>query len=583
VLTTSREPLALSAEERYPVRPLSLPDPETAASSDAVTLFAERARAHDPAFDLGDGNAAAAAEICTRVDGLPLAIELAAARCGLLSPAEIAERLDVALSASGAAARDVPARHRSLRATIEWSHELLSDGEKTCFARFAVFANGATIDAAQTITGADLDTLDHLVAKSLFVRRRQADTPTRLHMLETIRAYASERFAEAGDRDAVLERHYRHFLAVAERHGTEQLLFGVGGKEHLARIDAEVPNLDAALRWAVGHGDAGAALEMLAALATYWHLRDRHAADALEWIDRALSLPGVQEHPAEHARVLLAKAFALRWHGRVAEGPAVLDEAQAVARTLGDPLLLARVLRGCSAMWTLADRPDAADLAADEALRCATAADDDWELAEVWAKKAAVQLTNLSELRERLERAASLLEDVGNMFMLGQLFSDAAYNAINMGFARDAREFADRAAPLVRHFDNPGGWMYLRGNTGLATLLTGDTEAARDAFREELELCRQLAARPVACEGLLGLAAVAVVDGDLSRAARLCGAAAAHVYGQQQDLVEARLEATFFAAARMRHGIDRWDTGVREGRTLSFEDAIAYALDAPTA
>jgi hypothetical protein len=121
--------------------------------------------------------------------------------------------------------------------------------------------------------------------------------------------------------------------------------------------------------------------------------------------------------------------------------------------------------------------------------------------------------------------------------------------------------------------------MILRGNTGLAALLTGDTDAARDAFREELELCRQLITLPIASEGLLGLGAVAVVDGDLGHAARLRGAAAAHGYGQQQDAVEARLEAAFFVTARTRHGADAWDTLVREGAQLSFEDAIAYALD----
>ena len=151
VLATSREPLGLHAEERYPVSPLALParatpeDADALAGVDAVALFCERARARDPGFDLDDANAAAVAEICRRVDGLPLAIELAAARCGLLSPGEIAERLDEALGALGAGARDAPARQQTLRATIDWSHDLLSDDEKRCFARFAVFAGGATV------------------------------------------------------------------------------------------------------------------------------------------------------------------------------------------------------------------------------------------------------------------------------------------------------------------------------------------------------------------------------------------------------------------------------------------------------
>jgi len=577
VLVTSREPLALQAEERRVVPPLSLPElgtregTEILAGEDAVTLFVERARAHDPAFDLSDGNAAAVAEICRRVDGLPLAIELAAARCGLLSPAEIAERLEVALGAPGAAARDAPARHHTLRATVEWSYQLLSDGEQACFARFAVFGGGATIEAAESVTGADLDTLDHLVGKSLFVRRRHGHMPTRLQMLETIRAYAAERFAVAHDADAIRERHYRHFLAVAERHGTEQLLLGVGGKEHQRHLDKEIHNFDAALRWAAGRPDAGPALAMVAALCSYWDLRERYAADAIDWIDRALALPGAEDHPAERARALSAKAFALRWRGRIAEGPAVLAEAEAVARAVGDSLLLAKVLIGCSAWWSIAGQSDVADTVADEALRCATAADDKWEIALAWRYKAS-GASDLPELRERVDRAAVLLEDVGNVVRLGQLFGNAAYDALIMGGDRDAREFADRAAPIVRDLDNPG-------NTGLAALLSGDTDAARDAFREELELCRQLSALPIAAEGLLGLAAVAVVDGDLSQAARLRGAAAAHGYGQQQDDVEARLEAAFFASARTRHGVDAWDTAVREGAQLSFENAIAYALD----
>ena len=224
VLATSREPLAVQAEHCYPVPPLALPEPgadsAAVADVDAVALFCERARAHDPDFDSGGDSLDAIAEICRRVDGLPLAIELAAARCGLLSPAEIATRLHGALDGLGAGPRDAPARQQTLRATIDWSHNLLSDDEKACFARFAVFAGGATVEAAETITGAGIDTLDRLVAKSLLVRRHEEHGPTRLGMLETVRAYAAERFAAISDRESVRERHSRYFQAVARRHGT---------------------------------------------------------------------------------------------------------------------------------------------------------------------------------------------------------------------------------------------------------------------------------------------------------------------------------------------------------------------------
>ena len=183
VLATSREPLALYAEERYPVSPLALPGARdarrpTGAGGRRCCRAVLRARASPRSRRRrGNANLAVVAEICRRLDGLPLAIELTAARCGLLSVGEIAERLG---HRAGPGARDAPARQQTLRATIDWSHKLLDDDEKHCFARFAVFAGGATVDAAEAVTRASLDTLDHLVAKSLLVRRREANAPTRV-------------------------------------------------------------------------------------------------------------------------------------------------------------------------------------------------------------------------------------------------------------------------------------------------------------------------------------------------------------------------------------------------------------------
>jgi predicted ATPase len=291
VLATSREPLALRAEERYPVAPLALPDLDACEGADAlsgvaaIALFAERARAQDGAFALGHGNASAVVEICRRVDGLPLAIELAAARCGLLSPGEIALRLDAVLGALGTGPRDAPARQRTLRATIDWSHDLLGEDEQAAFARFAVFAGGATVAAVETITDADLDMLERLVAKSLLVRQHNSTASSRLRMLETIRAYASERFAAVADHDDVRERHYRFFLALAERHGADRALWGTDSTEHLARLDADSDNIHGALRWAFDQSDARPALAMCAAMGYYWELRDRNA-DAMEWVQR---------------------------------------------------------------------------------------------------------------------------------------------------------------------------------------------------------------------------------------------------------------------------------------------------------
>jgi predicted ATPase/class 3 adenylate cyclase len=572
VLTTSREPLGLQAEERYAVSPLS---PDT----DAVALFCARARAHDPGFDLDDGNAPAVAEICRRLDGLPLAIELAAARCGLLSADEIADRLHDALGVLGRGARDAPARQQTLGATIDWSHELLTDDEKQCFKRFAVFAGGATVQAVETITHTGLDTLDGLVAKSLLVRARQTTTPSRVWMLATIRAYADERLTSAADADSVREDHYRYYLALARRHGTERALWGADASEHAARLDAEIDNLRAALGWAVGQRTGGKALAMAAALGRYWIIRNRYA-EAVEWIDHALSLPGADDHPALRVRALCTKARCLWQMGFTAEQSVIVAEAEAIARRLGDPVILSHALQLRVQHEVDEERLDAADAAADEALHWARVAGDEWEIAEALGEKA-IAASGIADLRERVERAASLLTDVGNVHQLAGMLNSAAYAALCLGSERDAADFAARAAPMARALDSRFEAMINSGNVGLAALLTGETDAAARAFREELMLCGDMVVRPVLFEGLRGLAAVAVVRGDDKRAATLVGAARAHRYDQPQDSVETRLDETFFKPARARCGADAWDAAAREGSALTFDGAIAYALEEP--
>jgi predicted ATPase/class 3 adenylate cyclase len=583
VLATSREPLGLQSEERYPVAPLALPactaadDVEALAGVEAVALFCARARVRDPGFGLDRANAPPVAEICRRVDGLPLAIELAAARCGLLSPDEIADRLQDALGGLGSGARDAPARQQTLRATIDWSHALLSDPERQCFARFAVFAGGATVSAAETVTQARLDTLEHLAAKSLLVRGQHARTPTRLAMLETIRAYAGECFASATDAPAVREEHYRYYLALAQRHGTDRALRGADARDHLARLDAEIDNLQAALEWAVAQPSAEQAVAMAAALGGYWVARDRYA-DAVDWIDQALSLPGADADPALQVRLLCVKGTALWRLGRGAEQPAVLAAAEAIARALGDPGTLSCALRMRAVQEIEDERLDAAQALADEALHYAEAAGDDWQIAEA-ARGQAIAAPSIVHLRQGVDRAAAMLEEAGNVHQLANLLVDATYHALCLGSDRDARDFAARATPITRLLDSPFTRMLNSGNLGLAALLTGELDTAMSAFREELSLCRAMVVRPVAFEGLRGLAAVTVVIGEDERAATLVGAAQEYRYAKAEDPVEIRLEQTFFEPARARYGTQAWDAAGREGSRLSFGEAIAYALD----
>jgi predicted ATPase/class 3 adenylate cyclase len=566
-VATSREPLSVQAEVRYPVSAL--------VAADAVALFDERAQAHDPAFRTDQATSAPVAEICRRVDGLPLAIELAAARCALLSPAEIAERLDAALGAPGP--RDAPERQRTLRATIDWSHDLLDEDERRCFARFAVFSGGATVDAAEAITGADLDTLDRLVAKSLLVRRARPDEPTRLLMLETVRAYAGERFAPLPEADEIRERHFAHLLALAERHGSDRAMSSAGGEAQARVLDREVDNIAAALDWAVNRDDAERALTLTAALGPYWLRRNRYA-EAVDRVDRAVSVPGADAHLVLRARALCVKAWSLWPLGRAAEHAAGLAEAEAAARRAGDPLVLAHALHMRSDRAANAGRLDLAEAFADEALQHATRAGDDWTIATVWFSRTMAS-TNIGELRERTARAATLLADVGNVRTLADLLSAAAYGAMCLDSDEDDMEFIVRALPVAAEANRRYGRMMLAGNHGLAALFTGDAGTAREAFRLELTLCRELVVQPFAHEGLMGLGAIATIDADYDHAARLRGAAENFRYGDPIDEVRQRLATVFFEPARTRHGADAWDAAAAEGGALSFADAVAYGLE----
>jgi hypothetical protein len=356
---------------------------------------------------------------------------------------------------------------------------------------------------------------------------------------------------------------------------------GPDGNAHLTHLDAEIDNLYAALRWAIGQASAELALAMCVALSCYWSMQNRYA-DAVGWVDQALNLPGGDAHPALRARVLVAKAIGLRHLGRAVGNPSVFAEAEAVARQLGDPAILSRTLAARATNEAIAARRlDVVDELADEALECAAAAGDEWAMAMAALAKTMGEST-AAELRERVDRAASLLNDAGNVYRLASLYASAAYGALWDGSDRDAKDFIDSALQIARELDHPFTWLVVHGNLGVIALLTGDTDSARDGFREELTLCRELVVRPFVAEGLQGLAAVAVVRGNLHRAARLAGATAAHRYGLPEDPVDARLETTFFEPARALHRADAWNAAAREGGALSFEDAIAYALEEPS-
>jgi predicted ATPase/DNA-binding SARP family transcriptional activator len=583
LLTTSREPLRVEAEHCFDVSPLSVPLDGSRAEVErtaASALFVERSRRHEAGFAVTEANAGAIADICRRLDGLPLAIELAAARTPLLGPQELSGRLAQSLDALGPAARDAPARHRTLRATIEWSYRLLDPPEARAFTRFAVFAGGATVDAAERITGGDLDALEGLVDKHLLQRRHSPTGETRLLMLETVRAYARERLDADEHQARVHRRHCQHYLALAE--SAEPALGTAAEAEWLPRLEADVDNLRAALDWSLHSGDATLGLRLAGLLADFWDIRGI-SGEGLQWLQRALDTAGDHAPIHDRARARRAQVKLLEEQGSVYDAGGLIErarasaiEALALSREAGDPAAIGEALLLLSHLDAAESLPQRRRQAlAEEALIHARQAGDRRLIAEALKDRAAALPPDQGE--DELEQAVAAMRKIGAGRSLAMLYNTSAYNAIKAGSYERARPFLEHARSFARELQDPGLLCAVCGNAGLAALFTGDIDSARTAFDEQLRLCRELVIPWLAPEGLAGLAAIATRHGELERAARLLGAATAHGPIGDADVI-AQLERDFFAPVRERHGDRQWHEAQTAGAELTFTDAIDFAL-----
>src|SRR5215203_4806389 len=300
ILATSRIPLRLYGEQEYMVPPLALPDPrvlpplEVLAQYEAVRLFVERARAVKPDFEVTNESAPAVAEICARLDGLPLAIELAAARTKLLPPQALLSRLSNRLQLLKGGARNLPARQQTLRGTISWSYNLLNEEEKTLFWRLSVFSGGSTLEAIEEICDpeGDIDVLegvDSLVEKSLLRQEEGVGEEPRFVMLETVHEYAREKLEESGEAEKIKRAHAEHFLAMAEEANAE--LRGPEAAKGLERLEVEHDNMRAALSWAIGRQKVELGLRLAGALWRFWSVRG-HYGEGRRWLEGALVAGG---------------------------------------------------------------------------------------------------------------------------------------------------------------------------------------------------------------------------------------------------------------------------------------------------
>ncbi len=357
ILATSRVALNLRAEQLYSVEPLALPDlaalppPSVLARVPAVALFVDRARAAQPRFALDKTNAATVAAICRRLDGLPLAIELAAARVRLLPLPTLLGLLEDQLSVLADGPRDLPPRHQALRAAIAWSHDLLSEAERVVFRRLAVFAGGWTVEAASAIrsgpavgpaAGASLvlDGVTALVGHSL-VQFEDTARGGRYRFLEVVRQYALEQLAASPDEDAVRGRHLDWCLALAD--GAAETLRGPDQEASLARLEAEHDNLRAALRWGLRHGaDVVAGLRLACALWRFWYMRG-YLGEGRAWLEDALGRAD-DAPPALRATACVAAGALAQRQGDYARATTLLEEGLTLRRQVGDRAALAAAL-----------------------------------------------------------------------------------------------------------------------------------------------------------------------------------------------------------------------------------------------
>ena len=558
VLATSRTPLRVSGEHEFPVPPLPLPDLDRLPSvadlgrTAAVDLFVRRARAVRPGFHLDAGNAAAVAEVCVRLDGLPLAIELAAARTKVLSPGALRARLEHRLALLTGGALDLPHRLRTMRDALAWSHDLLTPADQALFRRLAVFVGGCTLEAAAAVGDADgdlgvdvLDGIAALVDQSLLVRRDGPEgeeaTGPRFAMLETVREYALERLRESGEEEQIRCRHAAYFLALAER--TETGLRAPIDAGALDRLAAEHDNLRAALDRFERAGDAEGGLRLAGALWRFWYSRS-HRAEGHGWLARLLAAAdGVA--PAVRAKALVGLGNLA--HGARSDERAVapLTEGLALWRQLGDPRETAEALVMLGIKFENRG-------AYDEAIPLLAEAETLFRDlgAEPWVAVARHHLGVLAFGRGDLARAATLLDE-----------------AVAMHRA------------LGGEGTSPGWLASALNDRGVVARALGDHARAAALHAESLVLWQREGTLEGVADALANVATLAQTRGEAARAARLFGAAAAlgEALGYAFELPERAAHERAVAALRDELGVDGFAAARDAGRGLALGAAVAEA------
>ena len=539
IVVTSRAALHLYGEHEFPVPPLALPDPqrvppvEDLSHYPAVALFVQRAVAAKPDFELTRENAAAVAEICTRLDGLPLAIELAAARVKVLSPASLLARLVSRLQLLTGGARDLPERQQTLRAAMDWSYDLLNPAEQKLFRRLSVFAGGCNMESVEAVCDTkgdlDLDLLDgmtSMLSKSLVLQAPPANGEARFVMLETIREYALEKLAVSGEESSTKRAHAAYCLVLAEESPAQQS--GTRVAEQMEHFVAEHGNFRAALEWLTDTGDTEWGLRLGAALFRFWETRE-YLTEGRARLGKLLKLPHTVASTKFRARALFAAGVLAGAQGDYAAADALVGESLAIARQLGDDQGVAVSL---NARAVLAQ--DRGDIAAAHALF--------EESLQVWRElgdskdvaRALSNLANVATLQGDHARASSLYEECLAIFQgLGDR-TGVAWSLNSQGdVARDrgdtlaARELYGQGLAIFRELGDHWGIAGTLADLGNMAREERDFSAAHTLYRESLKLFQELEHKRGIARLLECFACAAAAQSHSERALRLAGAAAA--------------------------------------------------------
>jgi predicted ATPase/class 3 adenylate cyclase len=589
LLATSREPLGIGGETIYRVPSLSLPgpgeaDPPAPGSSDAVALFADRARAQGVALSVDEQAGPLVVSICRRLDGMPLAIELAAARLRSMSLAELHDRLDQRFRLLTGGSRTALERQQTLRATVGWSYSLLTGAERLLLARLSVFVGGFGLDAAEAVGGfGDLDVLDvadllgSLVDKSLVVAE-PAGAILRYRLLETIRLFAAERLAEAGEEEAavVAAAHCAHFLAVAEE--AAPCLTGPEQGKWLARLDADQANLRRAAGYAAGRPDGTAVvLRLGVALDRYWWARSR-LQEAFGLLVPVLRRPGAGADPALFAAALVT-ATGAAFFIDLAAARQLAEQAVQVARQLGDERLLSTALAALCAGCSFAGEPETGRPFGHESVERARRLGDDVLLAEA-LRRYLLSINTIDPARALplYTEAIACTERSGDHFINSRLNNNAGWAALVAGDIPAARAHLEAAAQAVQQI----GWedASVQENLGDVLRAERDLDGARSTFEAALRISRRNGDTWNMAYAILGLALLAGDAGDWDRAATLHGVAQAFQdrTGNPWQELSARDCRDSLDQARAHMGDEQLDRAYAQGMALSLDKALDLAL-----